>query len=445
MRDPDADIRLEAHQVVRTLKQPLSQGCFLRSSLAQVWVNAGKLVAYEEVSEFELRSPRLPFVTYASEWCDAQLHAAAQLTLDLQRESVEGGFDLKDASAWNVIFDGGRPVFCDLLSFTPLKSRNWWALGQFSRQFLLPLVLARYCGLHGNQAFHVWRDGVPTDTAARMLGPKRFLTRYWPLTAGAHRAITMADLEASQYAEEPAFEAIRTFRNSLHATLQWWLAGVAPGNPRERSSRWGRYLDERGHYSAQAVEHKRAYVARWLEALRPAWVADFGCNTGEFSALAVKAGACVVAIDSDHDSLQSAFLTMGESRLFHPVLANLDDLRGGRGWNSQEFQGLAGRLASAVDLVMMLAVVHHLIVAGSIPLAAVADFARRCTRKWLIVEFVGPEDPQLQLLCAQHQRHPDEFTVERQRVAFHQAGLLVQDEIALPGTHRILILYGVSD
>ena len=111
MRDPDAAIRFEADRVVRMLHQPLPEEHFLHSVLAQRWVNAGVLVAFEHVGSREISAERLPFVTYPVDWCDAQLFAAAQLTLDLQREAIASGFDLKDASAWNVLFAGTRPVF----------------------------------------------------------------------------------------------------------------------------------------------------------------------------------------------------------------------------------------------------------------------------------------------------------------------------------------------
>ncbi|MFT7721724.1 MAG: hypothetical protein QM788_02665 [Roseateles sp.] len=78
------------------------------------------MVDFEIVDERTVSARRVPFVSLPPEWCDLQLFQAAEFTLRLRREAVEAGGDLKDASAWNVIFDGGRPVFCDLLSFEPL-------------------------------------------------------------------------------------------------------------------------------------------------------------------------------------------------------------------------------------------------------------------------------------------------------------------------------------
>ena len=69
-----------------------------------------------------------------------------------------------------------------------------------------------------------------------------------------------------------------------------------------------------------------------------------------------------------------------------------------------------------------------------------ARFAAQCTRSWLVVEWLGVEDPQLRLLCAQRKREPAEFGLERQRAAFRQAGFDVESECPLPGTSRVLAL-----
>jgi SAM-dependent methyltransferase len=188
-----------------------------------------------------------------------------------------------------------------------------------------------------------------------------------------------------------------------------------------------------------SIERKRAQVAEWLAHTQPAWVADLGCNTGEFSRIALAQGAQVIAVDSDHDSMQKLFMSSTDTRMY-PVIAVLDDMKGGAGWLGEESPGLMARLEQSVDLVLMLAVVHHLAVAASIPLDAVAQMARRLSRSWLVVEFVAPEDPQIRLLCAQRQRDPQEFSVGRQKAAFLKAGFELCAELELAPTHRTLAL-----
>lgn len=362
----------------------------------------------------------------------------------MQRDAVEAGFDLKDASAWNVLFDGTRPVFCDLLSFTPLRMRRWWAFGQFARHFLLPLLVARRRGVHGHQAFRVWRDGMPPDVARSLIGPGRFLTRYWPLMAGKfdQPEARSAALEASRERQDAA--AIARFRAGLHGGAEWMPAGCRPRPRASGASTWSGYASERQHYDDASVARKRALIGEWLARLQPGWVADFGCNSGEFSRIALEHDAQVVAIDGDHDALEQAFVAGDGCTGLHPVVATIDDLLGGRGWAGAEFAGLAQRLEQRFDVVMMLALIHHLAIAAAVPFDAVATFAARCTRRWLIVELIDESDSQLSLLCEQHQRQSSEFTRPRQREAFQRAGFRLELEIELPVGTRSLALLSLS-
>ncbi|WP_295640778.1 class I SAM-dependent methyltransferase [uncultured Methylibium sp.] len=441
MRDPDAAIEFAPAHVLRHTREPLPADHFLRSALAARWVGDGRLVPFELRDDRTVVAERLPFVTHPYEWSDAQLFEAARLTLQLQQEAVAGGYDLKDASAWNIVFAGTRPVFCDLMSFEPLADRRWWAAGQFARHFLLPLVLAHRRGLPSGATFKAWRDGVPPEVARDLLGPTRFLTRYWPLMAEGRSEPAVALDAVARDGQRPA-ERIAAFRNRLHATLEWMLQGARPRPP--AGAGWQNYEADRTHYGDASLDAKRQLVAQWLRQTAPSWVADLGCNTGEFSRLALAAGAQVVAIDADHDSIQRLFLATPDDARLHPLVAPLDDLTGGRGWAGEEHPGLAQRAEGRFDVVLMLALIHHLAIAAAVPLPQVAALAARWSRRWLIVEFIGEEDPQLRLLCGQRRREPADFGIEAQRQAFVQAGFVVEHEQALPACERTLVLLSLA-
>lgn len=439
MRDPEGVVRFTPERVVRTLWRPLDDGHFVRSDLAARWVRQGSMVPFEFTGPLELQSPRLPFVSHPYEWCDAQLHDAAVLTLQLQKEATAAGFDAKDASAWNVLFDGARPVFCDLLSFVPLAERNWHALGQFVRHFVLPLQVSKQRGLRAFESFAVWRDGMPPPVAREMLGWQRYLTRYWPLVAGRPTAAPAAapvPPVAARAAESPA--ALAQFRARLHTSLDWWLAGTAPRAGRANGV-WDGYTDSRPHYAEEALDRKRAVVGEWIGRARPSWVADLGCNTGEFSRIATEGGAEVIAVDADHDSVQRLYAGAGGRRL-HTVVSRLDDLAGGRGWAGAEHPGLVQRMSQSVDLVLMLALLHHLVIGASIPLPEVVQLVRCLSRRWVIVEWLEADDPQVLLLCGQRARDPQEFSMAAQKAAFLEGGFELCDEVSLAPARRTLAL-----
>ena len=445
MRDPAGSIRFEPDRVVRDLKAPLPQDHFLRSALARAWVERGDLVPFEIADERTIVARRLPFVSQPSEWSDPQLHAAAALTLRLQDEAVQAGYDMKDASAWNVLFVGCRPVFCDLLSFEPLTDRRWWALGQFARHFLLPLLVSRRRGLKAHAAHAVWRDGMPVGQARALLGWTIFLTRHGMLLLGGQQGShsdTRDVLPAwPGTGRRDPVEDTRRFRSGVHASMAWMLAGVAPVQSRDEAKGWAGYRQDRSHYQGASLELKRATVARWLERLSPNWVLDLGCNTGEFSVLAARGGARVVSADADHDSVAAAFAACEGHESIHPIVCALDDVRGGRGWAGSEFTGLMPRLEGRIDLVLMLALIHHLAVGAAVPLADIARFAAVVTKDALIVELIDTDDEQLHSLCRQRRRDVAEFGAEHQRRAFLEAGFTLIEEVALDGANRSLALF----
>lgn len=444
MRDPAAGLRFEADRVLRDLRAPLGSDHFLRSDLSGRWVAEGRLVAFEWLDERQIAALRLPFVSQPSEWCDAQLLSAARLTLDLQRQAVAEGYDLKDASAWNVLFDGCRPVFCDLLSLNRLTDREWWAFGQYARHFMLPLLASRQAGLRAHESLAIWRDGMPVTTARRMLGWRGMLSRYGALLAGsrgdAHSSVAVQQARARPIPE------VQAFRQRLHATMDWQLDGLASvaastaASASPTSAGWAGYQEDRPHYGGESLSVKRRLVSEWLARSAPSWVLDLGCNTGEFSELALAAGAQVIALDADHDSIQRLFLAHADNARLHPLVAPLDDLRGARGWAAREHPGLDQRLESSADLVLMLALIHHLAIGAAVPLEEVARFAHRCTRGLLVVELLESTDSQLVALCRQRQRLPEEFTLAHQREAFLAAGFSVVEEHRLEGAARSLLL-----
>ena len=156
--------------------------------------------------------------------------------------------------------------------------------------------------------------------------------------------------------------------------------------------------------------------------------------------MAAEQGAHVVALDADHESIQHLYRTSTPHWHLYPVVAQLDDIGAGRGWAGVEHPGLAQRLHDRFDVVMMLALIHHLAIGASIPLSAVAAFAWACTRDWTIAELIDEADPQLVSLCAQRQRTSSEFSASRQRAAFVDAGFRVEAEVDLFPAKRTLVL-----
>jgi hypothetical protein len=198
------------------------------------------------------------------------------------------------------------------------------------------------------------------------------------------------------------------------------------------------YTAARPHYTEADSRVKYETVATWLHNVRPKWVIDVGCNTGEFSRLAAQAGANVVAIDNDHESIQVLYRSL-TSAAIHPVLSNLDDIIGGSGWGGREFPGLIERLRHRADLVLFLAVTHHLAVSSAIPYEEIAKLAAQLSRDYAIVEVLDVHDPMLIHLAGQRGRSASEFSSQVQLDAFSKYFAMVA-RVKLPSSFRELLL-----
>ena len=158
----------------------------MQSGLYDQLIKDGLLVAHSECdvslavtsSGFKVIQPeRLPYISYPYEWSFSQIKDAALLTLKLQIIALKHGMILKDASAYNVQFFEGRPIFIDTLSFEKYQSGPWAAYKQFCQHFFGPLCLLSYTDQRLSKLSLVYVDGAPLDLVSRLL-PKKTWFKY---------------------------------------------------------------------------------------------------------------------------------------------------------------------------------------------------------------------------------------------------------------------------
>jgi hypothetical protein len=376
----------------------------------------------------------VPLVSYPYEWAFSQLRDAALLTLDVAVRALGRGLSLKDASAFNVQFLGCRPVFIDTLSFEAARDGEpWVAYRQFCEHFLSPLALmarrdARLAGL--------WRaqlDGVPLDLASRLL-PRSTWLRPGLLTHLHLHARSQA-----RYADRPApRRRLAVSRTALLALLDSLRRTVLSLEPRRAPSEWADY--ERTHaYADEASRAKEETVAGWLDALRPRQAWDLGANLGRFARLAAARGAYAVAFDADPAVVEAAHVALRAEgrRDVLPLVLDLANPSPGLGWEGRERDSLEAR--GPADVVLALALVHHLAIGRNVPLPRVARWLARLGRT-AIVELVPKDDPQVRRLLRSRRDVFADYTPEAFESAFASVFRLEARE-ALPGSGRVLYLW----
>jgi SAM-dependent methyltransferase len=388
-----------------------------------------------------LRPERVPVVSLPYEWCFGQLRAAALLTLRIQQLAIKHNMVLKDASAFNVQFRGTLPVFVDTLSFERLKDGEpWIAYRQFCQHFLAPLALQALVEIRLRDLVRSHLDGVPLDLASKLL-PRRSWLRPWAALHIHLHSRSIARFASASIASSARVSAKAGRRRVSRAGLDGLVAHLIDAvtalkwNP--GGTEWADYEATHG-YDASAQSAKRDIVEGYLRKTRPALVFDLGANTGDYSRLARSAGAQVVAIDGDPSAVERAYrrLSAEKETGILPLWIDLTNPSPAQGWDHREWPSLASR--GPADVVLALALVHHLAIGNNVPLAEFTRFLSRLGRK-IIVEWVPKDDPQVQrLLVSREDVFPE----------YHEAGFVaavgerfhIDERIAIGTTGRVLFL-----
>jgi SAM-dependent methyltransferase len=405
-RDPAGSLSFEDNMVVRRIS-PLARDAvldFLESPFCQAVQLRGDLIAADiddSNSGLCLRHPRISIPTYPWEWTPSQWLAAADLTLTLGEEALAAGWILKDATPLNILFTGSRPIFVDILSFERRDPHSsiWLAYGQYVRTFLLPLLMNRI--LNWPLALSLFkRDGYEPADCYASLGWGQRLSRdaFWPVTLPAlldrRKNAAAASAKRPQRFSDPEVTA-----NVLKRTLKDLRKRTLRAMPEGASSDWSQYQDTLTHYTSEQSRQKLNWVRHVMETAQPARVLDIGANTGEFSAATAEMGAEVVALERDMASADRLFRMARQRDLsIQTIHADIARPTPAVGWENAESVALLPRLEGQFDLVLMLAVIHHLLLMEQIPLPAILELCHRLARRHLVIEWVPVEDPMYQSL-----------------------------------------------
>lgn len=349
-----------------------------------------------------LEHPRVFFPSYCWEWAPSQWVAAGELTLRLCEAALAEGWILKDATPLNILFEGHTPVLVDVLSFERRNPRSaiFTAQAQFIRTFLLSLIARHWLGrpLSSSQTR---RDGLSPEDLFPYMRIRAFTRPLLlrnvglPTLFDRHKPVSEESIEAAKSREYDPEIATALLQRTLRSLRNQLKRASGPA----ADSRWSAYEDNLAHYGQTDQQAKQHFVEECVATHRPQTVLDVGTNTGFYALLAAKHGARVVALDTDEASVEQLYRkAVAANADVQPLVGNLARPTPAVGWQNEEQLSFLDRAAGRFEMVLMLAVIHHLLLTEQIPLSHLAGLSSRLTSRWLLVEWVPDHDPMFRQL-----------------------------------------------
>lgn len=373
----------------------------IKSGLYEKLTQDGLLVHHEELNEregfgadcFKIIKPDLvSFVSYPYEWSFSQLKDAALTTLMIQRTCLDYGMSLKDASAYNIQFLDGKPVFIDTLSFEIYKQDSpWIAYKQFCQHFLAPLALMSQTDIRLNQLTKNFIDGIPLDLTVTLLPKKTKFNISLLMHLHLH-----AKAQMKYESQGKVTKNVQLKPANLYAIIDSLVGAVNKLQLRPQSTEWGDYYTKT-NYTEESFLAKKEIVAGYLEQITAEYLWDLGANTGVFTRIASQLGINCIAFDIDPLAVEYNYLMVKneqEPNLL-PLVLDLTNPSPSIGWNNEERFSLQERVLP--DTVMALALIHHLAISNNLPLKKIASFFNDICN-YLIIEFVPKSDSQVKKL-----------------------------------------------
>jgi len=398
-RDPSGEVywsdnrlfRSVAPEYLATYQQLMTSGLYAKL------VSTDLLIPHREIQagRVEVLEPDIiPFISYPYEWCFSAYKDAALATLGIMETALEYGMILKDASAYNIQFKDGKPILIDTLSFEKYQEGEpWKAYRQFCQHFLAPLALMSVVDPRLGRIMETHIDGIPLDLASHMLPKHKFnfgiMVHIHSQAIAQDRIHKSSSLRMRKTSLLGLLRSLRNTINRLH---------IHPGKG------WSGYKHSTS-YNAIAADSKKDIVNGFLTTVKPETVWDMGANNGSYSMLVAKYTSTVITFDSDIHCVEACYKDYRKSVL--PLVLDLTNPSSGIGWAGKERMSLIER--GPTDLIMALALIHHLAIGNNTPLSMIADWFRSLG-KWLIIEFVPKEDLQVQKLLSSRVDIFDNYT-----------------------------------
>jgi hypothetical protein len=394
-----------------------------------------------------LTHQRIPFVSYAYEWSFGMLKDAALLHLDILERAIPSGWTLKDASSYNVQWVGSRPVFIDIPSFEPYtRGDPWSGYRQFCMMFFYPLLLRAYKDIDYLPLLRGSLEGIEPRTASQILSGftrfRRGVLGHVYLHAKMEARYSAQDLDEAKTLTEEADTSGPAQPRKIHHS-EAMVMGTIQGlqriinslrAPKIRTA-WGNY-DNDHSYAEASFEIKKRFVEKHVQARHRRSTWDLGCNTGIFSKICADNSDYVLAVDGDEKAIERLYQDQKKQNGANilPLVMKFGDMSPSQGWRGCERRAFDER--GAPELILCLALIHHIVISANIPLREFLSWLRNRGSD-VIIELVTLEDDMTKMLLRNRVNQYEELSEANFEVVVSQL-FEIHDTQTLKEGHRKL-------
>jgi hypothetical protein len=298
-------------------------------------------------------------------------------------------------------------------------------------------MLQAWKGVHFQPWLRGRIDGIPPEQFSRLLSIRDLFRRGAFTHAWLHGLLASRD-SANQPVRQSLSNAGFNQQLILHNInkLQRIVTGL---NYRYSSSHWTDYTSTAPHVTSDQPV-KTAFVHAACSQIRPELTWDIGCNRGTYSRIAAEFGH-VLALDADHPTSDQLFRTLRSestisSRRIMPLVHQAADPPPSQGWRGRERTSLEHR--SKPQLILALAVLHHLVITNGLRLEDIIDWLRSFNAP-VILEWIDREDPMVKRLLQNREDVFSDFRFDAFTAAVNQHFRIARST-ELPGRTRQLFL-----
>lgn len=370
------------------INELVSKGLFPRSHITDY-----ALEGYEMIVEHE----KVDMVTYPYEWSFSMLKDAAITILKVNEIAGKYSYQTKDGHGFNVVFRCGYPQFVDLGSFVRVKAdfKGWQAYGEFLRFCYYPLQM--------------WAEG-NGFVARRMLFGDEFMSHasfllykspIWRLLGYGcaskasdvyYKFRNISSVERSKILLRNPFGLGRVI--AYLKDRQWLplqrvkfpvlIKKIERIKRKKASTLWSGYHDR--FYGTQEVKSTPRFdrVIKAIKDIEVDSVLEVAGNQGAFSMLLSERTGIkdILCSDNNEDAVDKLYMRIKEKACrITPVLLNfISPIITTYTKPSKE------RLKC--DLVVAMAVTHHLILTNKISIDCILDAVVGYSKKYVLIEFM---------------------------------------------------------